>query len=500
MSTQRRTPRTESFVAAASAMLLATGSLLAISSPAVAADGTVVTSADFQDGTTGNWEPSGDTGSTSGVVSLGKVLEVTGRSADYQSPTRTLEFDEGVTYTLSAKLRLAGDVEGGTNARFVVVADGTYTWVADTSVNSADWTTITGEYTPGGTDEAGNPLPVTDEVRVYFGTGNVAGYTSYDYLVDDIVISDGSGGELVNSDFEDGEHDGWVPDGGASLAVVDDNVYAVSARANSYDGIQTEVELVAGETYAMSYRIRLADGVDGSTSGRIIAHSLDPEKWTWVGNTPSITADAWTRVSGTLTIDGDENADGDYQLYVETDDIADRADFGFLVDDILVTTAADESLPPLDENFVPGGAVNPTLAPVSAAQGSGNVAALTFDDGPNGDDTIELLDFLKQKNIQAVFCVIGQNITASGGADVLQRIVADGHLLCNHSTGYDDMGGWTAAQVQQDLVENLEIIRTALGDPNAEVPYFRAPNGSWGRPRGCGGARYAASRRDEHDQ
>nr|BFF20436.1 hypothetical protein GCM10025730_39570 [Promicromonospora thailandica] len=118
--------------------------------------------------------------------------------------------------------------------------------------------------------------------------------------------------------------------------------------------------------------------------------------------------------------------------------------------------------------------------PVYAAQGSGDVAALTFDDGPNPGTTPALLDFLAEHDLTAVFCVIGQNIEADGGAEILRRIVDDGHVLCNHSTSYADMGSWTAEQVRADLVENLGIIRDALGDPGYPVPFWRAPNGSWG--------------------
>ena len=42
------------------------------------------------------------------------------------------------------------------------------------------------------------------------------------------------------------------------------------------------------------------------------------------------------------------------------------------------------------------------------------------------------------------------------------------------------MGGSPQAEVEQDLADNLTIIRTALGNPTAQVPFFRAANGSWG--------------------
>ena len=121
--------------------------------------------------------------------------------------------------------------------------------------------------------------------------------------------------------------------------------------------------------------------------------------------------------------------------------------------------------------------------PVGAAQGEGLVAALTFDDGPNGADTIALLDLLADRGIRAVFAVVGNCIQAPGvdgtsGAEILKRIVADGHVLCNHSTSFEDMGEWTRERARSDMEANLAIIRAAV--PGADVPFWRAPNGSWG--------------------
>lgn len=117
---------------------------------------------------------------------------------------------------------------------------------------------------------------------------------------------------------------------------------------------------------------------------------------------------------------------------------------------------------------------------ISTARGSGLVAALTFDDGPNAMHTERLLDFLLEADIRATFCVIGSSIRARGGTELLRRMVAEGHLLGNHTTSFADLGAWSEAAIEADLVENLGIIRTALGDPRAAVPFFRAPNGSWG--------------------
>src|SRR6187551_2916543 len=58
-----------------------------------------------------------------------------------------------------------------------------------------------------------------------------------------------------------------------------------------------------------------------------------------------------------------------------------------------------------------------STTPVRAAQGQGLVAALTFDDGPNGADTENLLDILRDHGIRAVFAVVGSQIQAPGGED-----------------------------------------------------------------------------------
>jgi len=121
-----------------------------------------------------------------------------------------------------------------------------------------------------------------------------------------------------------------------------------------------------------------------------------------------------------------------------------------------------------------------TVEPLSTATGEGRVCALTFDDGPNGADTAALLDLLAEHDIRAVFAVIGSQIEAPGGGELLRRIVREGHVLCNHSTSFDDLGHLTVDEAEHRMSSASAIIRAALGDPDAPIPYFRAPNGSWG--------------------
>jgi endo-1,4-beta-xylanase len=108
------------------------------------------------------------------------------------------------------------------------------------------------------------------------------------------------------------------------------------------------------------------------------------------------------------------------------------------------------------------------------------VCALTFDDGPNGSDTDRLLDFLATEGIRAVFCLVGSAVRKPGSARLVRRMVADGHLLANHSMVHADMSEWPEARVESDLREAMAAIRDALDDQRYPIPYFRAPHGKWG--------------------
>ncbi len=61
--------------------------------------------------------------------------------------------------------------------------------------------------------------------------------------------------------------------------------------------------------------------------------------------------------------------------------------------------------------------------------------AITFDDGPDPETTPLLLDLLSRFNAKATFFVIGKKVSAN--ADLIQKILADGHDIGNHSDSHD---------------------------------------------------------------
>ncbi len=107
----------------------------------------------------------------------------------------------------------------------------------------------------------------------------------------------------------------------------------------------------------------------------------------------------------------------------------------------------------------------------------GQNTAFTFDDGPHPAHTPALLQILRESGIKAVFCLWGDHVQQY--PDLVRQIAADGHTLCNHSMHHSDMGSWSPDRIRADLEQTSAVIRQAV--PGARIPYFRAPNGSWGQ-------------------
>jgi peptidoglycan/xylan/chitin deacetylase (PgdA/CDA1 family) len=100
--------------------------------------------------------------------------------------------------------------------------------------------------------------------------------------------------------------------------------------------------------------------------------------------------------------------------------------------------------------------------------------ALTFDDGP-GTATPQVLDVLRSADVRATFFVIGQH--AAANPEMLQRIVADGHVLGDHTWSHripSVATGWKRSR----LAGEIERTRRAIFDATGLEPcLFRPPGG-----------------------
>ena len=217
---------------------------------------------------------------------------------------------------------------------------------------------------------------------------------------------------VLQNDFETPGTTPWGPRGPVTLTVTGDDAHAgtgsmlVAGRTGDWNGPATNVTTLfdAGTTYTVSAWVKLAPGTTGSSPVHFTVEQTPADnQYAWVGSAVTVTADDWVQVGGTYTKAPGVTA---ATLYIEAGAIG-TTHPDLLVDDVLITAAGGTDPVP---GVVPGGAVNPSVTPVSAARGSGDVSALTFDDGPNGATTSALLDFLGEQGIHATFCVIGQNI------------------------------------------------------------------------------------------
>jgi len=84
----------------------------------------------------------------------------------------------------------------------------------------------------------------------------------------------------------------------------------------------------------------------------------------------------------------------------------------------------------LPDNHVYG----PVFAEVQTKQ---KIVALTFDDGPYPPYTEQILDILKERNIQTTFFLVGGN--AAKNPQLVQRMVSEGHQIGNHTYNHVDL-------------------------------------------------------------
>lgn len=99
------------------------------------------------------------------------------------------------------------------------------------------------------------------------------------------------------------------------------------------------------------------------------------------------------------------------------------------------------------------------------------VVALTFDDGPNGVYSEQILDILKEYDVKATFFLIGKNVELY--PDIAKRMLAEGHVIGNHSNTHNANHA-LSAQGSRDLEDAQKIIYKVTG----VLPHlYRPPHG-----------------------
>lgn len=114
--------------------------------------------------------------------------------------------------------------------------------------------------------------------------------------------------------------------------------------------------------------------------------------------------------------------------------------------------------------------------PAGGISPSGDIEVLfTFDDGPNPTYTPKVLDILAQRNIKAVFFLVGEMIENNKKAKaIIQRILREGHVIANHTQTHADLCRVKPEKAVVEIDKGRQTIEEAAG---IEVIWFRAPYG-----------------------
>ncbi len=118
----------------------------------------------------------------------------------------------------------------------------------------------------------------------------------------------------------------------------------------------------------------------------------------------------------------------------------------------------------------------PTALPAIAPYYGEKVVYLTFDDGPDSENTPPILAILKKNGVKATFFVLGTQVEKYPA--ILQQIFLDGHAVGNHSYNhiYKELYQSVDTYAGQ-LYRNDNVIKNVIG---VRPRISRAPGGSCG--------------------
>lgn len=108
------------------------------------------------------------------------------------------------------------------------------------------------------------------------------------------------------------------------------------------------------------------------------------------------------------------------------------------------------------------------VLPVSGAEPCKYVA-LTFDDGPSGIYTRELLAGLEERGVKATFFLCGYRLETYG--ELAGEIRAGGHEIGLHGYSHDDLSAMSAGEILRELEDTRALL------PDCPINLMRTPGG-----------------------
>ncbi|WP_037682959.1 polysaccharide deacetylase family protein [Streptomyces griseus] len=124
-----------------------------------------------------------------------------------------------------------------------------------------------------------------------------------------------------------------------------------------------------------------------------------------------------------------------------------------------------------------GGGVKPVAVTIAHASDQGARGVnITIDDGPDPVWTPAVLEVLREYGVKATFCMVGTQ--AKAHPDLVKKVVAAGHRLCDHSVSHDTaMDKKSEAYQSRQILDAERMITEASG--GVRPMYYRAPGGAF---------------------
>ncbi|TVY06684.1 polysaccharide deacetylase family protein [Paenibacillus cremeus] len=107
--------------------------------------------------------------------------------------------------------------------------------------------------------------------------------------------------------------------------------------------------------------------------------------------------------------------------------------------------------------------------------GTGKKVYLTIDTGGPMGDTDTLVKALRDNHAKANFFIAGYNVKKD--PDFVRTLVADGHLVANHTMTHTDMNLQTDDQIRKEIQDYEKLYKDVTGKDIE--PYFRFPYGRY---------------------
>lgn len=99
------------------------------------------------------------------------------------------------------------------------------------------------------------------------------------------------------------------------------------------------------------------------------------------------------------------------------------------------------------------------------------MVALTFDDGPSRNNTVKILEALKQHGARATFFMVGYNI--EGNEDIIKQMAEQGCEPANHTANHGDLSKLDESGIHTEVDTVADKIKALTGQNNVLVrpPY-----------------------------